>query len=79
MNPVIVYTCDAWKSTKSLNLVGVFTNRKKLLQVLHKLYKSNEIDVDGNPSTLKNLTLKQMQVKIEYLYLEEIELNEDMS
>ncbi len=43
MMPVVVNTCDGWQSYSSFQLIGVFTNIKKLYAVLDQLLKDEVI------------------------------------
>lgn len=77
MNPVIIHECDQWKSYSSFKLVGVFTNRRSMLKTIRKLFKKDRIDLDFPISKLKYKTISQMRT-IDYLHIEEIELNENL-
>jgi hypothetical protein len=74
---VAVFTCDVWKSKDSMRLQGIFTNRKKLLRAIRHMKKNVYITLTAEKmSELKEWTLKDINDKFDYLYVEEITLNE---
>jgi hypothetical protein len=80
MKAVVLNTCDSWKTFSSFKLIGVFTNRKKLEKVIRKLIKSNDIEVDENSPIelpLKNFTINELNNHINFLSVQEINLNEE--
>lgn len=83
------YTCDEWKSTNSMHLVGIFTETK-LREVVLEDYKNNDIELDGyEPEDLKEMKEEGEDVEMInemgvdafndtfiYLYVSSIEINE---
>jgi hypothetical protein len=80
MTPVVIYTCDAWKSWDSSRLVGVYTNRKKMERLLRKMIKAGYIEfADGwDGEIFSRMTIDQMRTHIDYLIIQEIELNSEI-
>lgn len=80
MKAIIVNTCDAWKSYDSMRLVGVFTNKKKLKSTIKYLIDSDACEYDDGYGPFKELTVEEMVQynPIDYLYIEEVELNENI-
>lgn len=75
MKAIIVNSCNSWKEYASFRLIGVFTNRKKLNRVLNTLIKQGDIDFNSDKKTVNHLTIKEMQVQLDYICIDEIELN----
>jgi len=76
MKAIFVQTCNIWKSDPSP--VGVYTNRKALEKQLRFMLKKGYIELnEGSPIQLplKNFSIKEMHDNIDYISIQEIELN----
>lgn len=75
----VVSTCDVWKTYSTFGLVGIFTTRKKLNPVLNKMLKERSItwnDETCDERFVNNLTDNDLNVMLDYVYIEKITLNE---
>lgn len=72
---VIVYTCDERRSTSSFKLVGVFTTQERLKSAINTLVANDTVE-KTTKEFVGNMTVKEMQDKIKYLHLVEINFNE---
>ncbi len=77
MEPVVVNTCDQWKSYSSFRLVGVYTNRADLSTLLMNLLKENIIEVDEDFNH-RTATLRELDDNVEFLHFNQINLNENL-
>lgn len=48
----VIYTCDAWKSTSSLQLEYIVENINDLFRALRQMVKDEEIEVDPFPNDI---------------------------
>lgn len=74
---VLLNQCDVWKDYTSFRLVGVFTDRDDLNNVIIKLHKASAIKFDGNISDINEMSLEELYDACMHLHFNEIELNED--
>ena len=83
MKAVVLYTCNAWKENASMKLIGVYTNQAKLNKQLVKMFKKHDIEWEHDPDrrpTLKELnmiSINDLNEFIDYVFLQEITLNEE--
>ncbi|MDD3230352.1 MAG: hypothetical protein PHE09_14205 [Oscillospiraceae bacterium] len=74
---VAMFFCDIWKSTGSMRLQGIFTNREKLNSAIRTAKKEKEIELDnGNIRDLRSWDIKTINNNFQNLYVEEYCLNE---
>lgn len=81
MKPVILYTCDIWKSWSSARVYGVFTNRKKLNRHLQQLLHQGSIELMGQPGKsvpIHQYTIPEIHNRMNGIILQEIELNQNI-
>lgn len=72
---VVLFTCDEWKTRSTFHLVGIFTDDKALRKVLRKMAKEGDIVIQGK---LPDMDIYDMQDKIDYAYLEIVDLNKEI-
>lgn len=71
----LLYSCDAWLSTSSLECVGTFTTFDKLVETLHEyLSKTKPYEADGMIKEIKDYY--QTQGHDENWWVREMTLNE---
>lgn len=75
MKATIVFTCDAWKSRDSMNLVGVFTNKKKYNTMLRSLFKEDTFEINVPLKEFLEMSVHDQDVNVNYLHIYEINLN----
>ncbi len=77
MTPVILSSCDAWSSYESIRTIGVYTNRRIMNSHIITLLNNDSCVINQyyDTSYIKSWTIKELQNNIDYLHLEEIELN----
>lgn len=72
----MIFTCDIWKSTNSMRLIGVYTNRRKLAKDIRKLLRDKTIKLnDGYEMPTDFEDLKSLNNTLNYLYAQKEELN----
>lgn len=79
MKPIIVNTCDAWESYHSFRLVGVYTNKKKFISVIHEMIDEDAIELNEGYSKEdinEDTKLLELQANLKYVHFKEIKLNE---
>ena len=76
--PVVVFTCDAWKSHDSMRFKGVFTSLTQLRKGIKQLLDNDEVDYSdgGSLDISKCCSSYDFDNNFDGLYLEEITLNE---
>lgn len=76
--PVIVFTCDEHKMKDSMRFAGVFTSLTQLRKALKTMLENEDIEysVGGNNEISDFTTYDDFSNYLEYVYLEEINLNE---
>lgn len=73
---IAVFTCDSWKSTKSMRLIGVFTSDKALRKTIRELKEEGSIQLEyGELKNLKFWSANEINERFSYLYLQQIKLN----
>lgn len=72
----IYFHCDVWKSTDSMNLVGVF-DEPHLKKVVREDLEQNRVVLDGfEPKEESRFTVDELIRNLDYGFIEKIDLNE---
>lgn len=75
----VLFTCDVWMSFDSYRLKGVFTNKKKLISAIKKLYKNGELECldDKCPynKDMYNYSIDELINTFQYLAIYNMKLN----
>ena len=76
--PVIVFSCDQWKSHDSMRCKGVFTSLTQLRKGLNRLLEEEVIEYEeGYTKDISQcFSFADFNDNFQFLYLEEITLNE---
>lgn len=73
-----LFSCDAWRSRKSMEFKGVF-DKEKLVEVAKKEFEKEiqEAIEDGGINSRRQLTVSDLiNQKVDCIYVQECDLNE---
>jgi len=72
-----MFTCDIWKSSGSMSLVGVYTDKRKFAKDIRTLLKNGRIDLNEDCEMPTDFgDHKALNNALDYLFVQEIESNE---
>ncbi len=70
----VLFTCDEWKSSNSMLLVGVF-DESKIKFALKKLLKQSDIEL-GTEKSIDEIEIDELNDYVTYAYIEQVDLND---
>ena len=73
MELFVLFSCDEWKSSDSMGLVGVY-DEKGLRKALKQLLKKKDVEVMNNEN-IDEIEVEDLNKYVTYAYIEEVELN----
>lgn len=72
----VLFSCDEWKSTSSMEFIGVFCEGK-LRKILKKKIKKNEFELELDIEQLDKGDIYTIDNCLTYGYIKKIYLNEE--
>lgn len=77
MNTVVLFTCDVWKMSDSMSLVGVYNDINALRNKLVEMLKEDRIENDQEID-IEDGELEDFQNNLTYCHLVEVEMNKEV-
>lgn len=74
----VVFLCDIWKSSNSMQFEGVFTNRSKLNKTIKELVSEGSIEVrEGfKIDYIKYSSIEELNNNIHHIFIDDVVVNE---